>query len=257
MEVLPHVTAGAWDPKAIAVRVRVDVRRDFAFAFSLGGKPGGTITFGSSSAQEFLVEHSRNRGRFLAGLSRLERILNEFVELLEVNRDEKAFQEFLTANPVLLDVYAEASFPKERLQYPTGESPLGKAYVEPDFIVRLPGNLYRLVELESPSKKIATEHGETRAGLNQAAFQIGEWRTYIQKHYDLLKDKFPGIAVNQTSMVVISRSTQSSFGNGRDMRSYMELVRNTLKVDEVLTYDDLLGRARQAYAMLSTLGESG
>ena len=55
-------------------------------------------------------------------------------------------------------------------------------------------------------------------------------------------------------MIVISRSTEESYGQGREIRRYKELVKEMFSVDEVLTYDDLVARAKQAYIALSNLG---
>jgi hypothetical protein len=89
--------------------------------------------------------------------------------------------------------------------------------------------------------------------VTQAGFQIAEWKTYIKNHYDKLKMDFPGISVSCSTMIVISRSTHENFGRGRDIAAYMQLVKQQLAVDEVLTYDDLLARSKQAYVALSSL----
>jgi hypothetical protein len=107
--------------------------------------------------------------------------------------------------------------------------------------------------LERPSKPIATKQGQPRAEVTQSSFQIAEWKAYIRNHYDLLKQEFPGIAVNFSTMIVISRSSEESFGAKRDIRRYMELLKEQFAIDEVLTYDDLLARAKQAYVALASL----
>ncbi len=114
-----------------------------------------------------------------------------------------------------------------------------------------------LIEIERPSKSLATRHGESRSEVTQAAFQIAEWKTYIQKSYDLIRGDFPGIAVDRLTMIVISRATQQSVGRGRKISEYLELLKNQLSVEEILTYDDLLQRAAGAYARLAALAPSG
>lgn len=101
---------------------------------------------------------------------------------------------------------------------------------------------------------MATKQGQPRAEVNQAAFQIAEWGAFIANHYDQLKTEFPGLAVNHTAMIVISRTTQRSYGEGRNIRKYKELLQAQFPTVEILTYDDLLERARGAYTRLASLG---
>jgi hypothetical protein len=245
MEVLPHVDEGAWDVRSIFTRVQSDVRRDFAQTFGTADS-GGLLSFGESqnSIQPFFDR-----------LTRLSHCIQQFASLLteSPNATESAFHDFLAANPILLDVYAEP-ISKPRFEYPEGESPLGKAYVEPDFILKYPDRTYRLVELERPNKSIATQQGQPRAEVTQAYFQIAEWRDYIAHHYDIVKERFPGIATLPAALVVVSRTPLESFGSGRDAARYKELLRNQFQNVDFLTYDDLLERAQQAYTRLASLG---
>ena len=117
--------------------------------------------------------------------------------------------------------------------------------------MKYPDGSYRLVELERPNKELATVQGQPRAGVNQAAFQIAEWRAYIANHYDLLKAEYPGISVRQSATIVIGRS--SSTGVGRSLQQYKELLASQYQTVDVLTYDELLERARHAYAGLTSL----
>jgi hypothetical protein len=107
-------------------------------------------------------------------LFRLADAINRFAALLAVGTDqhEAVFHAFLVEHPILLDVYGIVES-KPRFVYPEGESPLGKQYVEPDFIVRYPGQRYRLIELERPAKQLATRDGHPRVGVTQAAFSLG------------------------------------------------------------------------------------
>ncbi|MFL6286542.1 MAG: Shedu anti-phage system protein SduA domain-containing protein [Pyrinomonadaceae bacterium] len=246
LEILPHVDKAAWDTRTILTRVQVDVRRDFGWAFSRSEQDAGYISFGP--AQNWIQP-------FYDRLSRLGDTINQFVILLNEceEDDERIFHEFLRAHSILLDVYGDA-VSKPRFVYPEDESPLGKAYVEPDFIIKYPDGNYKLVELEKPAKLMATKHGQPRAEVNQAAFQIAEWRAFIANHYDQLKTDFPGLAVNHTAMIVISRTTQRSYGEGRNIRKYKELLQSQFPTVDILTYDELLERARGAYTRLAGLG---
>jgi len=247
LELLAHTEKAAWDLRSIWARVQVDIRRDYLRVVKdhVTGEGGGTIDFSDpQDAQGVLFDR----------LSALKLAIDRFEALLENHGDEheSIFHDFLQQNPILLDVYGVPTS-KPRFAYPEGHSPLGKAYVEPDFIIRYPGNVYKLIELERPSKKMATSQGQPRNDVTQSTFQIAEWTVFIRKHPETLEDKFPGIATNFTSMVVISRATEESVGGGRNVQAYLDLVRAQFAVEELLLYDDLLARAKQAYAQLSTI----
>lgn len=116
-----------------------------------------------------------------------ERLLNEHED-----DNESVFHEFLYKNSFLLDLYGEP-VSKPRFKYPTIiESPLRKAYVEPDFIIKYPNQHYKLVELEKPSKKVTTKRGHSSSEFTQPAFQIAEWNVFIAEHYEQIKADFPG-----------------------------------------------------------------
>ena len=110
------------------------------------------------------------------------------------------------------------------------------------------GPRYELIEIERPGKQLATQAGHTRVDLTQAAWQIGEWKSYIANHYDRIRDEFPGIS-NYRTTIVIGRATESSFA-GSDPREYLDVARSQLGVDEILLYDDVLRRAQTAYDRL-------
>lgn len=247
LEILHHDDASAWDVRSITARVYRDVRRDFAGAFSTAGSaPGGSFTISGPAIWPFVPFHDR--------LTTLDHTIEAFRTLLNdrATADEAVFHDFLVEHPILLDVYGVAES-KPQFIYPDGESPLGKQYVEPDFLFRYPGNEYKLVELERPGKRIATRAGQPRSEFTQAAFQIGEWRAYIQNHYDALKAQYPGISGACSYTLVIGRSSLESIGDNRDIRSYIELLRATYPGVDIFTYDDLVERAKSALLQLAAL----
>ena len=145
LELGPHLDEAAWDERSISTRIAVDLRRDFAHAFAMPLQTGGGTI--SSGAPNLWVERFHDRLRILGDtISRFATRLTE-----EAEADEAVFHRFLEENPIMLDVYGDIRS-KPRFIYPPGESPLGKQYVEPDFIVRYPNNSYKLIELERPSK---------------------------------------------------------------------------------------------------------
>jgi hypothetical protein len=247
LEVSPHLEEAAWDTRGIYMRVQTDVRRDFAQAFTaLQAGSQGLISMGGESVWI---------KPFFDRLSILSKTLDKFAALLCEAGDakESIFHDFLRAHSIILDVYADA-ISRPRFEYPNGErSPLGKEFVEPDFLLRYSNGSYKLVELERPSKPIATKQGQPRSEFTQAAFQIAEFRDFISKHYSRIKDEFPGICAGTGAMIILSRNTEKSFGGRQNIQEYKTLLRADRPDIEVLTYDDLLDRARYAYSQLATL----
>jgi hypothetical protein len=256
LELSPHVSSAAWDVRALRTRVNVDVRRDFQHAVAVASQPGGYIEI-AGEASRAPLDLIRDR------LARLAQAIDEFAVLLadQSGAAEAVFHEFLARNPILLDVYGLVES-KPRFVYPQGDSPLGKTYVEPDFIVAYAGQRYRLIELERPAKDLATRSGEPRSGVTQAAFQVGEWKDFINNHYDQLRSRYPGISSKPYTQVIISRSTTMRPADC-DLARYQALLREQLAVDEVITFDNLLERARRAFVQIAGInlpasdGEAG
>jgi len=185
---------------------------------------------------------------FLNRLTILEQAIIEFESLLNNNPAglESLFHDFLKRNPSLLDVYGIAES-KPQFNYPKNMlSPTEKDSVVPDFIIRYAGCRYKLVELEKPEKKIKTKLGHPTSLLTQSAWQLAEWEHYISNYPHLLKEKYPGISTgsNRSSMLVIGRRLEAA---------YMELLSTNYPHSEVLTYDDLLDRAKSALNNLKAL----
>ena len=239
LEIGRHLNVAAWDPRSALTRVGMDLR-DYASDLL----PGSTITFLGPAAQGFPLD--KTLLSLAAAMSGLSTLLDS-----QAIDNEDVYHHFLLEHPILLDVYGQIAS-KPRFYYPDGSSPINKKYVEPDFVISYPGQTYRLVELERPGKHLDTVRGETRAHLTQSAFQIGEWRDFISRHPDQLTKDFPGlVAGNYTTTIIIGRDRLLQ--DGRVADRYLSLVRQQLAVDEVLTYDALLNRARTAYARLAGL----
>jgi hypothetical protein len=259
LELLRHTHKAAWDPRGIWARVHVDLRRDFAHTFRASGQPVASIAFDAPEAMvwDYAIASPSKDARLLEGrLGQLAKVIERFGQLLEEQgtAEEHVFHEFLRSNPTVLDLYSQQIFTKPRFTYPEGKlSAVGKAFVEPDFLIAYADRSYRLVELEKPDKRIATVQGQPRAELTQDAFQIGEFRTFIANHYDRLAKEFPGISSRCSSTVVISRDTERSLGPGREKNDYLDLVKGMFPDIEILLYDDLLARAKQALMNISRL----
>jgi hypothetical protein len=240
LEVGRHLNAAAWDSRSTAARVGMDLRWDYGSDLDAGG----SITLVGPSTP--LIPAEKVLTSLGASIIGLQHLLDQ-----EETSNEDVYHDYLFNHCILLDVYGRVQS-KPKFYYPAGDTPIGKAYVEPDFIVAYPDQTYRLVELERPGKLFDTAHGETRAALTQAAFQIGEWRDYIARFPARLADQFPGlVAGNYRTTIVIGRN--GNIRAGRDTVRYLSVVRQQIAVDEVLTYDGLLARAEVAYAQLAAL----
>lgn len=251
IEIFGQSDIEAWDERIISLRVKHDLRRDFAKALSNpDGKNGGSISMGATNQW---VENYTNR------LGTLKQAIDDFRNtlLFQSHETEDVFHKLLVKHPILLDVYGSCES-KPKLHYPDGDlSPIGKAYVEPDFIVTYADQSYKLVELERASKKVVTKQGQPRAEVGQAAFQTAEWLHYIREHYNQIRVRYPGIHTKCRTSLVMSRSTQSNFSNVADINRYKEMIVQQYNLDEFLTYDDLFDRACTAYTVLTGLSPHG
>lgn len=245
-ELLRHADLAAWEPRTAWARAHLDLRRDFADAVS--GLDGGASLSFEDVPTPTIGPPYRDR------LDALRHAINGLAELLssQADGDESIFHDYLFENPVLLDVYGKATS-KPRFRYPDNSGPTGKSYVEPDFVLTYPNQTYKLVELERPSHGMATRGGHPRAAVTHAAYQIAEWQDYINRHYDQVKDAFPGIAGNNSGIVIISRDTLAAFPTVGDRHHYMSLLRQQFGTYDILTYDDVLIRARTALQQLESL----
>jgi len=83
--------------------------------------------------------------------------------------------------------------------------------------------------------------------------QIAEWTDYIANHYFLLKTRFPGISTGVHQHDRHQQAQRRTVGNAVDKDRYLSMIREQLRIDEVLTYDDLATRAQKAYGQLQEL----
>ncbi|ABC29183.1 hypothetical protein HCH_02362 [Hahella chejuensis KCTC 2396] len=251
LEIYNYSDEIGWSTRNIKLRISNDLRRDFARALSISAdeKVHGTLTLGSLNNW---IENYTNR------LSKLEKAINEFKGILLFQSDDKeeTFHKLIENNPILLDVYGSC-ISKPQLHYPVDhKSPIGKKYLEPDFIVCYPDQSYKLIELERASKRVATVQGHPRAEVSQAAYQIAEWTDFISEHYNEIRNDYPGINSKCKTCIIISRSQQEKFSNIEDMNRYKGQLIRQFRVDEIITYDDLYERVCNAYTTLTGLSPS-
>jgi hypothetical protein len=239
LEVNHHADAAAWDPRSAWMRARFQVREDYTASVARSLAPTNP-----DDARVIVWFHLDLLGHAIRGFERL----------LIHNSDapEHVFHDYLRKYPVLLDLYG-THVSKPRWRYPAGDASCGKAYIEPDFVIRYSNHSYKLVELERPSKKLASMHGEPLADVNQAAYQIAEWRDYISHHYELIKSDFPHITRDCPALLVISNDSANNFPSYAALERYKVKLSAMYNHVDVISYQDLLTRAKEAHAQMAAL----
>lgn len=247
LEIHGQADAAAWDARTIQLRVQSDLRRDLAsWLADPTQERGGSMTLGR--VPEWLATYSDRLARLGRSIAALRAALQNHAEVVEA-----VFHELLLAHPLLLDVYGTCES-KPKFIYPAGaKSPIGKASLEPDFLVRYTDRSYKLIEIERPSKNVVTAQGQPRAEVTQAVFQCAEWCHFIKTHYQTLAARYPEIQARCKTAVIMSRTNQLSFKGVEDIDAYKGLMAQQFRIDEFYTYDDLYDRARTAYELLSGL----
>ena len=251
LEIHGQADQAAWDMRTIPLRVQHDLRRDLAsWLADPTQERGGSMSLGGGP--NWLEVYSDRLARLAAGIAALRAALQVHAEDVEA-----VFHDVLVAHPLLLDVYGTCES-KPQFVYPAGTtSPIGKTSLEPDFLIRYTDKSYKLVEIERPSKNVATAQGQPRAEVSQAVFQCAEWRHFIKTHYQSLSKIYPEIQSRCKTAVIMSRTNQLSFKGINNIDAYKGLMMEQFNIDEFYTFDDLYDRARTAYELLSGLLPSG
>jgi len=109
-------------------------------------------------------------------------VLERYEALIrEAPNNEPAFQRFLTERPQLLDPMTVQVWPRPNL--------FGFRF--PDFVVRRADDSYIVIEIESPSKPLATMAGQLSADVTHAEQQATDYRSYLMQHFADARVHFP------------------------------------------------------------------
>ena len=164
----------------------------------------------------------------------LEAAIDEFERVLEVDaNDEQMMQYFLDTerNRILLE---PSMIPPLRREVWIGNN-------KADFVVELPpGERYLLVEIERPIHKLFTAKDRVTKEVNHAQQQIEDWMNRISEHPHEARETLPGIREPQ-GLVVIGRRSSMTENQQRVLERRNARTQNIT----IMTYDDLLDRARQ------------
>jgi hypothetical protein len=167
-------------------------------------------------------------------IAELEAAITEFEQVLEIHaNDEKMIQYYLDTkrNRILLE---PSMIPPLRKEVWIGNK-------KADFVVELPpGERYLLVEIERPIHKLFTKEDRIRKEVVHAQQQIEDWMNRISEHPHEARETLPGIKEPQGWVVIGRRSTMTE-----NQQKVLERKNARHQNIKIMTYDDLLDRARQ------------
>ncbi|UYV17000.1 DUF4263 domain-containing protein [Porphyrobacter sp. ULC335] len=183
--------------------------------------------------------------REIARLTRAESVLlalDRGIEELEYEinvstRNENAIQRCITRNPILFGVEYVKILPKHRL---------GSEY-EMDYAGQRFDGSYDLIELESSNLPIYTKSGNPSSQLTHAEQQVLDWLAWVEENYPYAAQSLNGIS-NPKGFVIIGRRADMSDSSAEKLRRRNIYWAGRISI---LTYDDLLNRAKLIKARLT------
>ncbi len=159
--------------------------------------------------------------------------ITEFSGMVAQELSEEEYQQFLTANPVLLDPLARRIIPKQKL---------GLEYVTDYVLEKLDGS-YIVAEIEKPSDRVFTKQYDFTSRFIHALGQVLEFQEWIETNIHYAQTHLPGI-VAPTGLLIIGRRSDL------DERAARKLARlNTTNSGRVsvVCFDDIVDRAIRLY----------
>jgi hypothetical protein len=156
-------------------------------------------------------------------------LLDEFADLIDSNRPESDYQEFLQQNPALLDPLAADV-------YPTAQ--LGLEF-KTDFVIRRHDGRYIVVEIEKPQDRLSTAQRDFAAPMTHAVGQVMDFQQWVADNIAYAQTRLPGI-VDPAGLLVMGRRAGLE---GRATRKLARWQINSRHID-LVTYDELLDRGR-------------
>jgi len=169
------------------------------------------------------------------------------------NAKEKKFLDYLDKHTHLLDLYAVYIKPQPFLKIPNSNLSTVKGRGRlPDYIAKHRDDTYLLIEVERPSKPIFVGQDPRQSyQLTQAINQVSVWDEIIRSFGNYLKE-YPGIR-NHRSIIIIGREHAQKFKSLREFRKELNRINQISPGINVITFDDLVERARIAMAKIKAL----
>lgn len=173
------------------------------------------------------------------GLRHLLERLKEFESLISTDVSEEEIQKFLKEESFILDTGALRVLPK---------FPMGTKHVT-DFVLEMPSQNYKLVELERSSHRLFTKDGNPTAALTHAQRQIRDWLTFCREEITYIRNNGLQGITEPRGVIIIGR--RSSL-NADDSTRLREINAESSKIS-ILTYDDLIAICRQQITNLMSV----
>lgn len=162
-------------------------------------------------------------------------VLRRFEALIEEAALEERYQEFLAANPALLDPLAAEVIPKQRL---------GIEYAT-DFAIRRHDERWILVEIERPQDRLFTAGNDLAARFTHAFGQVVDFLHWVDENVSYAQQAMPRIAAPRGLLVMGLRAPLSD----RQQAKLRHFATNSSRI-EIATYDDLLAQSTHLYASM-------
>lgn len=160
------------------------------------------------------------------------RLIEDFEALVNQELREEEYQQFLAAHPVLIDPLAGDVIPKQKL---------GLEKIT-DYVVRRLDNEYILVEIEKPQNRIFTESGDFTAEFTHAFGQVIDFQEWVDTHAEYARHLMPSLS-SPRGLLIIGRRV----GFSKEQEAKLKRFCINSKSVEILTYDDVIQRARNLY----------
>lgn len=162
-------------------------------------------------------------------------LIDRLERLIVAEEREEEYQQFLADHPVFLDPLASEMIEKHRL---------GSEHVT-DFVLRRHDGEYVLVEIEKPHDVMFTARNDFSAVFTHAYGQVLDFQQWVRDEIAYAQRQLPGISIPR-GVLIIGRTATLSADNLKKLRAFRAA---NLSID-VLTYDDLIVRARNLYQSL-------
>lgn len=157
-------------------------------------------------------------------------VLDEFSALVAQDLTEERYQEFLKANPIILDPLAAEVVPKHRL---------GSDYIT-DFVIRRHDGRYLVVEIEKPQDRIFNGNSDFTSAFSHAMGQVLDFQGWVAENSPYARSKLPNIE-HPRGLLVMGRRSSLTTKQEDKLRRWCA---NSNWI-EVATYDDLVISGRQ------------
>jgi len=256
----PYIDKAGWHPKNAWIYAFYDIRYDIAGAIAKSEKAGEVYELGEgkeiiATPTETIWREYDIKTKLGAKLAKFSKDIEEFKHLLEENQNakEKKFLDYLDKHTHLLDLYAVYIKPQPFLKIPNSNLSTVKGRGRlPDYIAKHRDDTYLLIEVERPSKPIFVGQDPRQSyQLTQAINQVSVWDEIIRSFGNYLKE-YPGIR-NHRSIIIIGREHAQKFKSLREFRKELNRINQISPGINVITFDDLVERARIAMAKIKAL----